>query len=160
MLDDQNWPDIDFGFYRFLNTRKNPQNYIYKLEFSHYVFNYFCSSLVHFLSYLSLKQFTKCIFWRLVLQPAGLIGKDWKQQVDNLEGVQRCCKEPCAMCLCPNNCFDEAVKIISTFKAGVGREGQVVSKAVVLLPCSSTEYVSWPEVIEACSLLDMSLDRF
>lgn len=103
MLDDQNWPDIDFGFYRFLNTRKNPQNYIYKLEFSHYVFNYFCSSLVHFLSYLSLKQFTKCIFWRLVLQPAGLIGKDWKQQVDNLEGVQRCCKEPCAMCLCPNN---------------------------------------------------------
>lgn len=74
------------------------------MEFSHYIFNYFCSFLVHFLSYLSLKQFTKCIFCRLVLQfPAALIVKDWKQQGGNLEGVQRCCKELCTFCSCPNN---------------------------------------------------------
>lgn len=60
--------------------------------------------LVHFVSYLSLKQFTKCIFWRLVSQfPAALIGRDWKQQNDNLGDVQRFCKEPRALWLCSNN---------------------------------------------------------
>lgn len=78
--------------------------------------------------------------------------KATKQQVDNLEGVQRCCKEPCALCLCPNNCFDEVVSITWTFKAGIRREGQVVRKAMVLLPSSNTDYVPWPGVIEICSL--------
>lgn len=58
-------------------TLVKKQNHVAKLEFSHYIFTYFCSFLVYFVSYLSLKQFTKSIFCWLVLQfPAALIGKN------------------------------------------------------------------------------------
>lgn len=123
-----------------------------KLEFSHYIFNDFCSFLVHFLYYLSLKQFTKCIFWRLVLHfPAAIIGKDWKQ-VDNLEGVQRCSKEPCALCLCPNNSvLMKWWESYGPLKLGLGGKVRLSGKLWSFYS-SQAEYISWPGVTEACSL--------